>query len=185
MKNSNLLFSIFAVLFFMTSCQQDAGIAEVKVQAKKVIEIQYLGPRNTDELKTVLASSKDEVISSLDAPTKESLIKNMVFSEGLFRGMKAKDVNIQKLYESNFSKVLSALLQMNVVENNHPVKNEYRAVFGSRSENVDGIKYQKPIVASYCSNCKVPVVAANAGEACCEVGGDGCSDFRFPDNPTK
>jgi hypothetical protein len=176
MKKSILFFSIFATLLLTTSCQQDTAAPELKVDAKKVIEVQYLGPRNTEELKTVFASSKEEVISSLNESTKESLIKNMIFSDGMFRGMKARDENIQKLYDTNILKVLSALLQMDVVANNNPVKSNYRVVFGSRLESIGNIKYQRVVVASHCSNCKTPVVM-NAS-MCCETGGDGCDDYR-------
>jgi hypothetical protein len=183
MKKSIMFFSIIATLFLTTSCQQDTAVPELKVEAKKIIEVQYLGPRNTEELKVVLASSKDEVISSLDVSTKESLIKNMIFSDGLFRGMKDKDDNIQKLYDTNFGKVLSSLLQVDAVVSNHPVKNNIRAVFGSRYGNVGGKKYPKLLTSDYCSNCKadVDVFLTGSGSnssACCIVGGSGCSDYR-------
>ena len=132
-----------------------------------VYKVKYLGPANTAELTTLLETSKDPLIKGLDASTKASLIKNMYFKDGLFRGMDGSDANIKKLYETNFLVVLGAILQTKVSLNNNPTPKTYTVVSGgSGSKTVPE--------CSVCENCYFP----HEGGTCCLVGAYyGCCDY--------
>ena len=128
-----MLFPIFlSVLFAGVSCSQKQEILKPNRQLIGSVEvddrdgdipvyaIRYVGPTNSQELRTKLYSSQDISLTALSSATKESLIGSMIFTDGLYRGMSYKDANIQSLYNDDFPKVLSAILGVPVVKNNNP-----------------------------------------------------------------
>jgi hypothetical protein len=175
MKISNFLsVAFFCVMFLVYSCTQSTSQQELKSDELPVIEIQYFGPTNTNELVELFNSTTNKVLRSLSESTKESLITNMKFSDGLYRGMKAKDANIQKLYDSNFVEVLSAILQTDVIENNNPVKHNYRAVNLVKDKPNSTLISSHQISTSECNNC-----FSGAATGCCEIPGPGCCDYTI------
>jgi hypothetical protein len=170
----NIMLFAFFLCTFLTSCKQDnvAVASTLKTNEQPIIEIPYFGPTNSTELKDLLNSSNDETLKSLDASTKESLINNMIFSEGLYRGMKSKDENIQKLYATNFLKVISAILQVEVIkDNNPPSSRNYKVVNGGKSAKLAGNQILR---VSECDNCK-----AGGIDGCCQIPGSGCCDYAL------
>lgn len=174
----SMLFPIFlSVLFAGVSCSQKQEILKPNRQLIGSVEvsdrdgdipvyaIRYVGPTSSEELRTKLYSNQQPSIVALSAATKESLISSMIFSDGLYRGMRQKDANIQSLYDNNFPEVLSAILGAPVTKNNNPIKHNYKVVNG-------GPNAARQVGISECDNC-----FAGAPSGCCEIPGNGCCDY--------
>lgn len=141
----------------------------------------YTGPKNTDELTTLLYTSKIDVLVKLDSATKNSLIKYLRFGDGMPKGMSGTDDNIQNLYKSNAAEVYSAIYGWKVkmcTFETKPVLKQISVEDFMKNYTADPIGWAFETQVSHCSNCCQwqPGGGDNGTTYCCLVGGDGCDD---------
>jgi hypothetical protein len=171
MKILKLLLVPMVLFLAIFACTRETDAPAIVENEIPVFAIRYTGPTNTEELRTKLFTSKDPILSSLNKATKESLIANMMFSDGLYRGMNQKDANIEELYNTTFTNVLASILDADVVKNNNPTNRGAYKVINGGSTGTYKVKI------SECDNC----FAGGVG-GCCNVGGNGCCDYMIINN---
>jgi len=166
------LFFLTALLFIGSNMYSQGNSGGVCTN----IITKYDGPRNSDQLSTLLNDSKDPALASLDKATKASLIQYMTFDKGRPAGMLQTDENIEKLYSdpTYATAVFSAIFgapTLFVSFDTKPVYVDISMKDFMVQYNSDPLRYAATGVPSWCYNC----YSKNL-DPCCEVGGKGCWD---------
>jgi hypothetical protein len=134
-------------------------------------DLVYNGPKNTQELTTVLYNSENPLLIELSQNLKQSLINHMVFDGVRFRGMVSWDDNIEGLMSSPaFLQVFSVILNCKCIANSTPVKRDYDVIVINGSGLLG--------VCSMCTAC--PPFSGQGPHGCCNVSKGMCCDLINP-----
>jgi hypothetical protein len=130
------------------------------------INLHYSGANSTESLAQFLNNPDKPALYNLCPAAKEALLMYTAFENGVVAGFTSEaNDEIDRLYATNFTEIMSAIVNCPVVLRESPERHSYIAIYTGNNSDPTGL-------------CDWhPKRAPNKNTGCCDYKGKGCCDI--------